>query len=124
MASKYWLKLYHEMLDDPKVAVLPDRYWRRMIECFLLAGDHNEKGVLPSVDHMAWKLRMDPDSLETDLVELGKLGIVEQIKGEWVVSNFDERQRPRTAAERNKLYRDRKRKDYEKGWFEDGEDDK
>ena len=38
MPSKYWIKLYHEVLDDPKMARLPDRLYRRCIEVFLLAG--------------------------------------------------------------------------------------
>lgn len=118
MASKYWLKLYHEMLDDHKVAVLPDRTWRRMIECFLIAGDHNEKGKLPPLKDMAWRLRMDPEMLEMDLMELAKVEITALVEGSWIVTNFEERQRPRTQAERSKLYRERKQKDYAAGWFD------
>ena len=39
MASRYWIKLYHEILEDPKMGRLSDRQFRRVIELFLLAGD-------------------------------------------------------------------------------------
>ena len=29
---KYWIKLYHEILDDPKMGRLSDRTWRRTNE--------------------------------------------------------------------------------------------
>lgn len=53
MAAKYWIKLYHEILHDPKMGRLPDNLWRRCIELFLLAGelgaevDEDDKGHLP-----------------------------------------------------------------------------
>lgn len=30
--ANYWIKLYHEILDDPLMATMPDRLWRRTIE--------------------------------------------------------------------------------------------
>ena len=39
MGAKFWIKLYHEILDDPKMGRMPDRLWRRTIELFLLAGE-------------------------------------------------------------------------------------
>lgn len=30
--ADYWLKLYIEILDDPKMATLPDRVWREKVE--------------------------------------------------------------------------------------------
>jgi len=26
--ADYWIKLYHEIIDDPKMATMPDRLWR------------------------------------------------------------------------------------------------
>ena len=45
--ADYWLKLYIEILDDPKMAVLPDRLWRRIIELFLIAKKLHMNGHLP-----------------------------------------------------------------------------
>jgi hypothetical protein len=67
---------------------------------------------------MAWRLRMDDEMLETDLVELAKVGIIEQVDGIWKVSKFEDRQRVRTSTERVQEYRKRQQKDYVEGWQE------
>ena len=87
MAAMYWLKLYHEVLDDPKICLLSDRLYRRVIELFLLAGHTNEDGYLPEMKHIAFRLRVSEEHLETDLVELEKVGIVQQLEGRWHVAN-------------------------------------
>ena len=46
MASKYWIKLYYEILDDPKLGKLTDWLFRRAIELFLLAGENDNDGLL------------------------------------------------------------------------------
>lgn len=111
MATPYWIKLYIEILHDPKMGVLSDRLWRRTIEIFLIAGDYNQKGKLPSLDHMAWMLRMSAEPLESDLVELQKKKIVDYIDGDWYVVNFADRQRKRTSTERVRRYRERQRRE-------------
>ena len=105
MAANYWLKLYHEILDDRKMAILSDRIWRRAIECFLLAGEKDEEGILPSLEDMAWRMRMESEMLETDLVELAKIGVISQIDGNWIVTNFEKRQRAMTSTERTRRSR-------------------
>ena len=59
MASKYWIKLYHEILDDPKMGRLPDALFRRAIEFFLIAGERGREGDLPPLADIAWRLRAD-----------------------------------------------------------------
>ena len=113
MATDYWIKLYHEILDDPKVATLPDHLWRRMIELFLVAGrlGGNEKtGELPSTKEIAWLLRVSVDDLELDLDQLARIGIISKTPGGWLVVNFQERQDAATPTERWRAHRDRKRK--------------
>ena len=111
MASKYWIKLYHEILDDPKMGRMPDRLWRRTIELFLLAGELDDDGALPEIKDMAWRLRIDDDSLTDDLAYLTNYGIVHQEGNRFVVSKFIERQAPMTDTERMQRYRDKKRQD-------------
>ena len=77
MAAKYWLKLYHEMLDDPKVARLPDSSYRRFIECLLLAGELDEDGYLPPIPDMGWRLRIAETTLSQDMSRLALAGVVE-----------------------------------------------
>ncbi len=110
MASKYWIKLYHEILDDPKMGRLDDRYFRRTIELFLLAGELEKDGRLPDVEDMAWRLRIPLDEMQDDLDALQEIGIVSQVDGSWVVTKFSERQSAAPGNERTKRYRDEKHK--------------
>lgn len=111
MASKYWLKLYHEMLDDPKVARLPDSSYRRFIECLLLAGETDKNGILPPIEDMAWRLRIDETSLSQDMSRLALAGLVELKEGgRWFVTSFQRRQAAVTTSERVKRHRERKKK--------------
>jgi hypothetical protein len=117
MASKYWIKLYHEILHDRKMAQLRDRLWRRVMECFLLAGEANDDGYLPSMDDMAWSLRADAEQLETELTELVQLGILQVIDGRYHVTKFSQRQEPMAKAE----YMRRKRDTGQKAeYYQDG----
>lgn len=111
MPSKYWIKLYHEMLDDPKMGMMSDRHYRRTIELFLMAGDFDQDGLLPSVTDMAWRLRLSHDELEQDLQELSKVEIVSQNEdGSWYVTKFAERQSADSNTERWRKWRERQLK--------------
>jgi hypothetical protein len=110
MSAKYWIKLYHEILYDPKMARMNNDLWRRTIELFLLAGEIDGDGSLPSLDDMAWKLRLNSEQLETELAELQKVGIISVISGKYVVTKFAERQTFMPKAE----YMRRKRGEVQK----------
>jgi hypothetical protein len=98
MASKYWIKLYHEMLHDPKVMRLEDHLFRRFIEMLLYAGETDSDGILPCLADMAWTLRADEKELTDDLAALSEAGLVEETDGGWLVSNFAKRQEPDREA--------------------------
>jgi hypothetical protein len=49
VAARFWIKLYLEILDDPKMGRLPDHLWRRAVELFLLAGRAGNDGALPAL---------------------------------------------------------------------------
>ena len=107
MASFYWIKLYHEILEDPKMALLPDRLWRRIIELFLLAGKHGKDGTIPNTRQLSWELRLNIDDLELDMRQIESTGVIQRITDGWVVTKFAERQAPSTNTERSKEYRKR-----------------
>lgn len=110
MSNNYWIKLYHEILDDPKMGRLSDSAYRRCIELFLMAGrDGNDDGTLPDFDDIAWKLRVSNQQLQQDLAELEAAGIVEIVDGNPFVTNFAKRQAKISNAEKQKAYRERKR---------------
>jgi hypothetical protein len=110
--ADYWIKLYHEIIDDPKMATLPDRLWRRVIELFLLAGKlcPDKSGVLPDTRQLAWLLRVSTDELQTDMSQLAGTGIIKSIPNGWMIVNFEKRQQAASSTERVKQHRERKQK--------------
>jgi hypothetical protein len=110
MASTYWIKLYHEILHDPKMCRLSDHLYRRCIELFLQAGETDRDGELPTVEDMAWTFRSDTEVMLADLKGLEAVGIVNQRNGIWIVTKFSERQAPVDGAERVSRFRERKHK--------------
>lgn len=111
MSSKYWLKLYIEMLDDPKVMTLrPSLRWR-FIETLLVAGELDEGGYLPDINVYAWRVRDSLEVIESDFVELADKSLLSKNGGRWFVTKFADRQAPVGAAERMRRMRSRQQKD-------------
>jgi hypothetical protein len=109
MASRYWIKLYIEILDDAKMGRISDYLWRRAIELFLLAGENRNDGLLQPVMDMAWRLRVDENRLLENLRALAEAGVVHETPEGWMVTNFRKRQAVETNAERQARYRARER---------------
>jgi hypothetical protein len=111
MSSKYWIKLYHEILDDPKVMTLrPELRWR-FIEALLMAGTLDENGYLPDLKAYAWRVRDNVDIVETEFVELLDAGLLSRDDTRFFVTKFTERQAAVTGAERVARFRERKHKE-------------
>jgi len=110
MASKYWIKLYHEILDDHKMGTMSDRLFRRTIQLFLLAGDFNKDGDLPDLEAIAWRLHLTEKELSEDLDSLIEKGIISKKGGGYWVPKFSERQSPMSDTERQRLHRKNERK--------------
>jgi hypothetical protein len=108
--ADYWMKLYIEILDDPKMATMPDRAWRRTIELFLVAKKLNKDGHLPETRQIAWLLRMSAEELEHDLIQIASTGIIIQEVGGWFIPKFMERQSAISGAERISQFRERQQK--------------
>jgi len=107
MTTKYWVKLYIEILHDPKMGLLPDPLWRRAIEMFLLAGKAgNNDGILPRAGEIAWTLHLPEEQVVADLKSLAEVGIVHEAEpGVWHVTNFKERQSVVPVNERVRRHR-------------------
>jgi DnaD/phage-associated family protein len=126
MGRYTWIKLYTEILSDPKMGRLDDRLWRRAIELFMLAGSTGTTGQLPQMEEMEWILRVKKSNLLDDFNALAKNGIVHETQhGSWVVTNFAKRQAAMSATERTQKRRagetDAKRNRNEKVTEEEGE---
>lgn len=110
MPSRYWIKLYIEILDDPKMGMLQPWLWQRAITFFLAAGEYNQEGLLPPVEQLAWRLRITNTDLVKSLGALSEVGITVETPDGWLVKNFTKRQEPSTA-ERVRQYREHKHKE-------------
>lgn len=111
---KTWIKLYTEVLHDPKMGRLTDRQYRTCINLFLLAGQIDQDGALPQLDDIAYHLRTDTASLSADAMALAAVGILTQEGDDWTVTRFAERQArnqsetPEQVKRRVTEYRQRK----------------
>lgn len=78
MTSMPWVKLYTEMLDDPKLSSLtPGGKWL-FVELILLAGECDQDGlILMDFKKIAWRLREDYDNLKAGLWVLGQEHLIE-----------------------------------------------
>lgn len=100
---RYWIKLYTEILDDPKMGRLSDREYRTCITLFALAGREDNDGKLPPPVDMAWRLRMDSTELLEDMRALERLNILEEHDGTWAVRKWQERQAKAPSAAPDKV---------------------
>ena len=104
-----WIKLYAEILEDPKMGNMDDRLWRRTVELFLLAGRHGWGGVLPPIHDIAWDLRTTQAEIGETLEALQGLEIMNRLEdGNWNVTHFAVRQAALTAAARQRKHREAK----------------
>ena len=105
MASKYWLKLFHETIYDPKIMMRSPGARLRWYECLCLAGDIDKDGELPSIEHMLFVFRISEEQLLDELSELARAGMIVQTGDTYVVKNWTKRQGQMPDAERK--FRDR-----------------
>ena len=110
-----WVKLYTEMLDDPKIGRMDMSLRWRFVEMILLAGECDADGLLitgdepMSIEDMAWRLRCDAKSILEDLKKIQKIGLIDLYDGCWLVCKFRDRQ-GRPQSEKREQWRDRQKK--------------
>jgi DnaD/phage-associated family protein len=115
MTTSYsWIKLWHEILDDPKMGRLSDHLYRRCIEIFLMAGRNGQTGELPTENDMCWTLRTEPEQLRAELEELQRASIIHRDGDAWIVTNFQKRQAATPGAQRVSDFRKRQKTNSEK----------
>ena len=110
----HWIKLYVEMIDDPKVGLLPDAVKWRWVSALLLAGELNEDGYLPDVNDAAWRLHTNVETLQSEMRTLAGRGLVELREHpdgseRWFIPAFVKRQEAATSTERSRNLRHRRR---------------
>lgn len=70
-----WFRFYSEALDDPKVQRLPVHLFKTWVNMLCLAGVND--GVLPSVDDIAFRLRLSPTDAAQQIDDLILAGLID-----------------------------------------------
>ena len=103
--SYSWLKLYVDILDDPKMGRMSDYLFRSTILFFLVACKNGGSGELPDRDSLAWLLRKEVKEIDDVIGCLIECGIVIQREGKCIVKNYVKRQSPMNFNERQIKHR-------------------
>lgn len=85
MTSYYWAKLWIDLLDDCKVALMNDWLFRRFIMFILAAKEYNHEGLLPPVADLAWRLRLAEKQVADALSALSQVGVAKETSEGWML---------------------------------------
>lgn len=89
-----WLRLYDDLLDDPKVQRLDPVLFKAWINLLCLANKGEPRGVLPPLSDMAFRFRVSEEEMQAILDALAQAGLVDEADGQQVPHNWGERQKP------------------------------
>jgi len=102
----YWLKLYTEILEDPKYSRLSDNAKLGMYELMLVAKRFGDEGILPNVDDIAFYTRRQPEWWTAVLKELDSIHFITNTDDGCIIRKFSERQAPADGKTRAKMSRE------------------
>jgi hypothetical protein len=74
-----WLRLYDDMLDDPKAQKLSPLTFKRWINLLCLANKGTVRGVLPPVADIAFRLRMEEEDAVKLLADLLSIELLDML---------------------------------------------
>ena len=110
-----WFRFYDEVLNDPKVQLLPPEKFKIWVNLLCLASKND--GVLPALDAVTFALRVTRDDLVTTLDQFRDAGLLDLVEVRdapmsYEPHNWKERQyisdtKDPTGAERARRYRER-----------------
>jgi hypothetical protein len=109
-----WFRVYDDLVDDPKVQRLNPSLFKTLINLWCLTSAN--KGVLPTIDEIAFKLRMKSQKVQHVLDRLNAQGLIEDDETgthphNWAGRQFKSDVGDPTAAERMRRHRNRQRND-------------
>jgi hypothetical protein len=102
-----WFRLYDNTVDDPKVQQLSAENFRGLVNLWCLASKND--GKIPSVNDVAFRLRMSQKKAEKILAALTAAGLIDDTDEELTPHNWSSRQyKSDTSNERVQRHRERK----------------
>jgi hypothetical protein len=110
MKGNTWFRLYNDVINDPKVQLLPKALRWAWIEMLCLASKND--GVLPPVEQIAFAVRSSVNDTQSDLDELILAGLIDIAPdGRLTPHNWSERQFVSdNSTERSRKHRENKKK--------------
>lgn len=109
--SAQWFRFYSEVLDDPKVQMLPAAEFKAWVNILCLASKYD--GVLPDVSAVSFALRIDETGVLTLLERLLNAGLIDKRNGgpngyHYAPHSWAKRQyKSDSSTDRVKRYRER-----------------
>lgn len=85
-----WLRLYTELLDDPKIQSLPETLFKFWVNCLCLAGKN--EGVIPDDETLAWALREQLCNVSLKIQLLSEKGLIDILETHREPHNWHKRQ--------------------------------
>lgn len=92
----YWLRLYTGILDDPKVQRLQPEHFKGWVNLLCLAKEHD--GLLPEIETIAFRLRIEDAQAEELIKTLKARGLIDDAGGDLTPHNWSSRQYETDAA--------------------------
>lgn len=108
-----WFRFYTEVLHDPKVQRLPAALFKSWVNLLCIANKDRDRGMLPSVEDIAFALRVKPCEAEKILYQLKERGLLDRAQdGTLSPHNWTERQRNSDdGATRQQRYREKNKRE-------------
>jgi hypothetical protein len=90
-AVRTWIKLYTEVLHDPKMHALTDKQFRACINLFALAGYTDKDGMIGTFEDIRFHLRLSRRDTESVLKRLEVVSVVQFDEPNYTVTAFSKR---------------------------------
>lgn len=104
-----WLRLYTEVLYDPKVQSLPPELFKVWINLLCVAKEHDKGGELPELEHISFLIRQNSKKTQKILEKFREISLLDGNKIHGWESRQYEGDKDGSHADRQKKYRERKK---------------
>lgn len=105
-----WFPLYDEALHDPKIQKLEPSLFKHWFNLICLANQGDPRGILPSIEHIAFALRISDGEAKSVIEDLLDAGLLSLCGGNYTASHWhDEQQKKHDPDLRKSIYEERRR---------------
>lgn len=88
-----WFRLWHDMIDNPKIQSLSTRLFKAYINTLCIASSNDPRGTLPELQKYAFKMRVKPSEAQKILDELENFSLIFNQDSKIFIHDWDEHQK-------------------------------